>query len=237
MLQGGPPVVQLREIGLARYLDRREIVRSSDGNRLDVAYNDWWGEPLGAMLARVLVVGLSQRLPGSSIYNESGAIASDPNAMLAVNIQRLDVDQSGTLQLLAQAAVEFNRPRKSAARTFSIAKPVPAADHRGPRCRRQRCRRRAHRRARGTPAALIVVASPTAAPATEAEPPVTHPELRECFGCGMFQIVPALGPDQRADCARCGTALRRTPHRSVRPRDRAQRRHAGAVRGAVDRPC
>jgi paraquat-inducible protein A len=54
------------------------------------------------------------------------------------------------------------------------------------------------------------VASPTAAPATEAEPPVTHPELRECFGCGMFQIVPALGPDQRADCARCGTALRRT---------------------------
>ena len=48
----------------------------------------------------------------------------------------------------------------------------------------------------------------TKAPTTE--PPVTHPELRECFGCGMFQIVPALGPDQRADCARCGTALRRT---------------------------
>lgn len=127
VLTGGPPIVQLREIGLARYLDRREIVRSSDGNRLDVAYNDWWGESLGAMLARVLVVGLSQRLPGSSVYSESGAIASDPNAILAVNIQRLDVDSSGTLQLLAQAAVEFNRPRKSAARTFSIARPVPAA--------------------------------------------------------------------------------------------------------------
>ena len=127
VLQGGPPVVQLREIGLARYLDRREIVRSSDGSRLDVAFNEWWGEPLGAMLARVLVVGLSQRLPGSSVYNEAGAIASDPNAILAVNIQRLDVDQSGTLQLLAQAAVEFNRPRKSSARTFSIAKPLPAA--------------------------------------------------------------------------------------------------------------
>jgi len=127
VLQGGPPVVQLREIGLARYLDRREIVRSSDGNRLDVAYNDWWGESLGAMLARVLVVGLSQRLPGSSIYNESGAIASDPNAILAVNIQRLDVDPAGNLELLAQAAVEFNRPKRSAARTFRIAKPVAAA--------------------------------------------------------------------------------------------------------------
>jgi paraquat-inducible protein A len=40
--------------------------------------------------------------------------------------------------------------------------------------------------------------------------PVTRPELRECMGCGMFQIVPALGPDIRADCVRCGTALRRT---------------------------
>lgn len=126
VLQGGPPIVQLRGIGLASYLDRREIVRSSDGSRLDVAYNNWWGEPLGAMLARVLVVGLQQRLPNSTIYNENGAISTDPNAILAVNIQRLDVDQSGTLQLLAQAAVEFNRPRKSAARTFSISKPVPA---------------------------------------------------------------------------------------------------------------
>ena len=54
------------------------------------------------------------------------------------------------------------------------------------------------------------MSSPTAAPASEAEQSTTRPELRECFGCGMFQIVPALGPDQRADCARCGTALRRT---------------------------
>lgn len=52
------------------------------------------------------------------------------------------------------------------------------------------------------------MARTTEAPTTE--PPVTCPELRECFGCGMFQIVPALGPDRRADCARCGTALRRT---------------------------
>ncbi len=123
---GGPKVVQLRDIGLARYLDRREIVRSADDNRLSVAGNDWWGEPLGSMLARVLVVGLSQRLPQSHIYSEAGAISGDPNAVLAVNIQRLDVS-GGTLELLAQAAVEFNRPRRSAARTFAISRPVPAA--------------------------------------------------------------------------------------------------------------
>jgi uncharacterized lipoprotein YmbA len=127
VLPAGPPVVQLREIGLARYLDRREIVRSADGNRLEVARNEWWGEPLGGMLARVLVVGLSQRLPQSNIYSEGSAISGDPNAVLAINIQRLDVDQSGTLELLAQAAVEFNRPKRSAARTFRITRTVPAA--------------------------------------------------------------------------------------------------------------
>ena len=40
--------------------------------------------------------------------------------------------------------------------------------------------------------------------------PVTRPELRECRGCGLFQIVPALGPDMRSNCGRCGTLLRAT---------------------------
>ncbi len=39
---------------------------------------------------------------------------------------------------------------------------------------------------------------------------MTRPELRECTGCGLFQVVPELGPDMRADCLRCGTGLRRT---------------------------
>ena len=128
ILDRGPAVVRLREIGLAGYLDRREIVRSSDGVRLDVARNDWWGEPLGGMLARVLVVELSQRLPQSNIYSEDGAITADPNAVLAVNIQRLDLDQSGNLELIAQAAVEFNRPRRTASRSFHIVKTPPTAN-------------------------------------------------------------------------------------------------------------
>src|SRR5260370_9540723 len=40
--------------------------------------------------------------------------------------------------------------------------------------------------------------------------PPTRPALRECFGCGQVQLVPALGPDMRSNCVRCGTALRRT---------------------------
>jgi paraquat-inducible protein A len=38
---------------------------------------------------------------------------------------------------------------------------------------------------------------------------VSSPELRECQGCGLFQIVPELEPDTRSDCVRCGVTLRR----------------------------
>jgi paraquat-inducible protein A len=42
----------------------------------------------------------------------------------------------------------------------------------------------------------------------------TRPQLRECFGCGQFQIVPALEPNMRSRCVRCGTILRRTSRNS-----------------------
>jgi uncharacterized lipoprotein YmbA len=122
----GPKIVVLKDIGLASYLDRREIVRSSEGYKLDVMANDWWGEALGGMLGRVLVVELSQRLPASTVYSESGAITADANATVGVNLQRLDADKAGTLILLAQVAVEFNRPRRLASRTFTISRPLPA---------------------------------------------------------------------------------------------------------------
>jgi uncharacterized lipoprotein YmbA len=80
------------------------------------------------MLGRVLVLELSQRLPGSSVYSESGAINLDPNAHVGVNIQRLDADKAGALVLIAQVAIELNRPRRNAARNFTLSKPLPAPD-------------------------------------------------------------------------------------------------------------
>lgn len=123
-LPSGPPVVQVRDVGLPSYLDRREIVRSSEDYSVGVRMNDWWAEPLGGMLSRVLSMDLSQRLPGSNVYRDNGAISLDPNAIVAVNIQRLNVDASRMLQLQAQAAIEFNRPSRTKSQSFSIAKPV-----------------------------------------------------------------------------------------------------------------
>ncbi len=63
-----------------------------------------------------------------SFVGESGAINADPNAVLGINIQRLDIDKAGMLILLAQAAVEFNRPRRSASRNFTISRQPPTPD-------------------------------------------------------------------------------------------------------------
>ena len=105
---GAAATVELREIGLARYLERSQIVRSSEGYRLDVLGDEWWGEPLGAMLSRVLVQELTQRLPGRTVFAESGAITVNPAATVAVNIQRLDADATGAVVLIAQVEVSGN---------------------------------------------------------------------------------------------------------------------------------
>ena len=94
----------LQQIGLARYLERSQIVRSSENYRLDVMQNDWWGEPLGSMLSRVLIEELSQRLQQSAVISENGGVSSPPDATLQLNILRLDEDAGGNLVLQAQAA-------------------------------------------------------------------------------------------------------------------------------------
>jgi uncharacterized lipoprotein YmbA len=106
---GAPKAIELRQIGLARYLERSQIVRSSENYRLDVMANDWWGEPLGAMLSRVLVEELSQRLPQSTVYAETGAVSVTPDATVELNVSRLDENTAGTLVLQAQAAVVKGR--------------------------------------------------------------------------------------------------------------------------------
>jgi uncharacterized lipoprotein YmbA len=103
---GGPRVVQLRAIAIPHYLERSQIVRSSEGYRMDVLSNEWWGEPLDAMMGRILVQALNQRLPGSVVYGDSGAISTPPDATVEINLQRLDLDRDGAVLLAAQIAVD-----------------------------------------------------------------------------------------------------------------------------------
>ena len=127
----GPKVVAVQQISIARYLERSEIVRSSENYRLDVMSNDWWGEPLGAMLSRILIEELSQRLPRSTVFGESGAVTASPDATIELNVQRLDEDASGNLVLQAQANVDFKRRSGPALRNFRFVVTPPAADIQG----------------------------------------------------------------------------------------------------------
>jgi uncharacterized protein len=125
---GAPKVIAIQQISLPRYLERSEIVRSSENYRLDVMSNDWWGEPLGAMLTRILVEELSQRLPQSTVFRESGALTASPDATIELNMQRLDEDASGNLVLQAQASVDFKGQRTPVLRSFRSVVTPPAAD-------------------------------------------------------------------------------------------------------------
>jgi uncharacterized protein len=106
---GAPRIIQLRAIAIPHYLERSQIVRSSEGYRMDVLSNDWWGEPLGSMMGRILVQELNQRLPGSTVYGDSGAISTPSDATIEINLQRFDLDRDGSLLLAAQIAIDGKR--------------------------------------------------------------------------------------------------------------------------------
>src|SRR5271154_1828323 len=114
----GPKVVLLQQIGLDRFLERSQIVRSSENYRLDVMSNDWWGEPLAPMLNRGLVEELGQRLPQSTVIADNGAVTARADATVEVNIQRLDEDAAGNLILQAQVSVRFTGQIQPTLRSF-----------------------------------------------------------------------------------------------------------------------
>jgi len=111
---GAPSLVELRRPGLAGYLDRPEIVRSSTEYRLRVGSGERWGEPFGDMVSRVLAEDLNSRLPGTSVFTSTGAISVDAGATIEMDVQRFDLDPSGQVRFLAQVAVSRGRNRANA---------------------------------------------------------------------------------------------------------------------------
>jgi len=121
LARAGQTIV-LREIGLARYLDRPQIVRSTDDFQVAVSQDDWWGEPLGRMIGRVLVADLAARLPGTPVVAESGAIgARQGDTAVEVNIVGFAADRAGSVRLSAQiAVVPRDRPAERRVRARDI---------------------------------------------------------------------------------------------------------------------
>ena len=112
-----PLGIELRRVTIAGYLDRPELVRGPREYRLSVDDTSRWGEPLAAMLDRVITEDLVQRLPRASVFSEAGAISTKPDLVLELDIQRLDTDTEGAAVLVAQVAI---RPENGTAKATTL---------------------------------------------------------------------------------------------------------------------
>jgi uncharacterized lipoprotein YmbA len=105
-LSGAPPTIEVRRPGLAGYLDRSDIVLKNQGYKLSLNSQERWGEPLGDMIGRVITGDLTQRLPNSSFFDQSGAITANPDARVEVDILNFDPTGEGSVTLNAAYAIE-----------------------------------------------------------------------------------------------------------------------------------
>lgn len=132
VVSGAPKVIAVHGVGVAQYLVRSPIVQTSGDYRIVLRPGSWWGEPIDAMLGRVLVQNLAQRLPQSTVYASSGALGgSSPDASIELEVQRLDLDRDGQLLLIAQASVSFENRTSVDMRSFHISQRPPSASVEG----------------------------------------------------------------------------------------------------------
>jgi uncharacterized lipoprotein YmbA len=103
----GPLEVQIRRPGLPSYLDRPQIVRHEQPGQLEFSGAARWAAPLEDMVGGILAQDLAQRLPEASVYTESGAISSSPDAVVEIEIQRFELSAHGSIELIAQVAVHW----------------------------------------------------------------------------------------------------------------------------------
>ncbi len=125
---GAPALIELRRIGVARYLDRSEITRGGGGAQVTMVPFARWAEPLSDMATRVTADNLRQRLPGSSIVTADSALTVAPLAQAEAEIGRLDEGEPGQVVIEAQlAARRLGGDAQPLLRNLRQAVPMPGS--------------------------------------------------------------------------------------------------------------
>jgi uncharacterized protein len=104
-LPAPPRRIELRQAGLPRYLDRREIVRAGPSLRMEIREGERWAEPIADMVTRVLAENLAQRLPGATVFPEGSATARDPDTAAEADITRFEADAAGRVAISGRFSV------------------------------------------------------------------------------------------------------------------------------------
>ena len=110
---GVPLMIQVRTPTVSSFLDRDYIVRTDKDYRLKLAENAVWGEPIAGLIGSTLTADLQQRLPGSTVFNEDGAISARPQAVVELDVSRFSEDGAGLATV--DAALSVQRPDSGAA--------------------------------------------------------------------------------------------------------------------------
>ncbi|PWC37919.1 PqiC family protein [Azospirillum sp. TSO35-2] len=100
-----PAALALGTLDLPILVDRPQIVRRIDGNRVEALEFDRWAEPLADGLRSTLAADLAARLPGVTVLPVAGSAVGEGTAVLNVTVLRFDADRSGRVTLDVQWAV------------------------------------------------------------------------------------------------------------------------------------
>jgi hypothetical protein len=99
-----PPIAALGRVSIAPYLDRKGIVLETAEQRIHVALNHRWAEPLSQSLRRMLQVGVS-RASGTAVadvqYGAGNSGAGSPEVIVDVDVYRFHGSQQGRVILVA----------------------------------------------------------------------------------------------------------------------------------------
>jgi hypothetical protein len=120
---GAPVSIELRRVGVPAYLDRSQIMRALAESRLQ-ALGARWAEPFGDMVTRVLAEDLMQRLPGSTVLTETGAVRGEAGLILEAEVQRFEAGPGPQVVLLGQFALRPPGGATRAARVQRIEVPL-----------------------------------------------------------------------------------------------------------------
>ena len=117
---GGPLTVEVRTPSVTAYLDRDTIVRTETDDKLTLAHGSAWAGTLSDMIGRVLAVDLGQRLPGSNVYAESGAISTEALALVELDVSRFLENAQGRAEIVASLSVHRPNAGPSGSRLLHL---------------------------------------------------------------------------------------------------------------------
>lgn len=91
--------IEVRRPSIPGYLDRSAILARWDGHRMQLSPNAAWGEPISAMIGRVLAEDLGERLRGTIVFSAAPSVSIQASAVVELAIWKFDLDREGSLQL------------------------------------------------------------------------------------------------------------------------------------------